>query len=66
MRALEAELQADPVRFFRGIVMPLLPRESRLALDHDAVVQWSSLLGANEEHSMPSAGKSGQEPPEGR
>ena len=26
MDALEAELQADPARFFRNIVVPLLPR----------------------------------------
>lgn len=45
VRALEAELQADPVRFFKTVVMPLLPRESRLAFDHEGVIEWRSLLG---------------------
>ena len=43
--ALEAELQANPVRFFRTVIMPLLPRESRLAVDREGVIQWRSLLG---------------------
>src|ERR1035437_7577132 len=30
-RALEVELRKESVRFFRTIIMPLLPRESRLA-----------------------------------
>lgn len=44
-RALEAELHRDPVRFFKTVIMPLLPRESRLAFDHEGVIQWRSLLG---------------------
>ena len=43
--ALEAELQANPVRFFKTVIMPLLPRETKLAFDHDGVIQWRSLLG---------------------
>ncbi len=46
--ALEAELQANPVRFFRTVIMPLLPRESRLAVDREGVIQWRSLLGKAE------------------
>ncbi len=49
IRALEAELQANPVRFFRTVIMPLLPRESRLAFDHEGVIQWRSLLGGDGE-----------------
>ena len=45
IQALERDLQADPVRFFRNVIMPLLPRESRLSFDHDGVIQWRSLLG---------------------
>ena len=30
-RALEVEFRKEPVRFFRTIIMPLLPRESRLS-----------------------------------
>jgi hypothetical protein len=48
IRALEAELQADPVRFFKTVIMPLLPRESKLQFDHDGVIQWRSLLGATD------------------
>ncbi len=43
--ALEKELLANPVRFFRTVIMPLLPRESKLSFDHDGVIQWKSLLG---------------------
>ncbi len=42
--ALEAEFNRNPVRFFRTIVMPLLPREARLTLEPAGVVQWRSLV----------------------
>jgi hypothetical protein len=45
MRALEEELQSNPLGFFRTIVMPLLPREAKLSLDHDGVLEWKSMLG---------------------
>jgi len=44
IRALEKELLANPVRFFRTMIMPLLPRESKLAFDHEGVIRWQSLL----------------------
>jgi hypothetical protein len=44
--ALEKELQANPVRFFKTVIMPLLPKESKLSFDHDGVVEWKSLLEA--------------------
>ena len=31
IRALEADLQANPVRFFKSVIMPLLPREAKLS-----------------------------------
>ncbi len=43
--ALEADLQANPVRFFKTVIMPLLPREARLSIDNDGVILWKSLLG---------------------
>jgi hypothetical protein len=43
-RALEKEFRADPSRFFKTVIMPLLPRESKLAVDHEGVIQWRSLL----------------------
>jgi hypothetical protein len=45
-RALEKEFRADPSRFFKTVIMPLLPRESKLAVDHEGVIQWRSLGGA--------------------
>ncbi len=52
IQALERDLQADPVRFFRNVIMPLLPREARLSFDHDGVIQWRSLLGGAVEGSQ--------------
>jgi hypothetical protein len=48
-KALEAEFKRDPVRFFKGIILPLLPKESKLELDRDGVVRWQSLLGGGGE-----------------
>ncbi len=48
IKALESELLDDPVRFFRSIIMPLLPREAKLSFDHDGVIRWQSLLGPSE------------------
>ncbi len=46
--ALESELMGNPVRFFKTVIMPLLPREARLSLENDGVVAWKSLLGTAE------------------
>lgn len=45
MAALEKDLLKDPVRFFKTVIMPLLPREAKLSFDHDGLIQWKSLLG---------------------
>ena len=45
MQAMEAELLRDPVGFFKSVVMPLLPKESRLSFENEGVVQWQTLLG---------------------
>lgn len=47
-KALEVEFNRDPVRFFKEIIMPLLPKESKLELDRDGVIRWQSLLGKAE------------------
>jgi hypothetical protein len=63
--ALEKELQANPVRFFRTVIMPLLPRESKLSFDHDGVIQWKSLLGGDAEpvdSRQLAVGREGTEP----
>ena len=43
---LEKEFRANPVRFFKSIIMPLLPREARLAVEQSGVVGWRSLVSA--------------------
>ncbi len=48
-KALEVEFAKDPVRFFRGIIMPLLPKESKVELGQDGVIRWQSLLGGGDE-----------------
>jgi len=46
---MEKEFKKDPVRFFRTMIMPLLPREARLEFEHDGVVKWKSLVGGVED-----------------
>jgi len=47
VKALEKEFRNDPVRFFRAVIMPLLPRESKLEVDRGGIVRWRSLLEAD-------------------
>lgn len=44
-RALRDHLHRNPIRFFRDIVMPLLPRRAVLDLGEQGAVQWESLIG---------------------
>ena len=46
-KALEVDFQKDPVRFFKSVIMPLLPKESKLALDQSGVIRWQSLVGGD-------------------
>ena len=48
VKALESEFLGNPVRFFKTIIMPLLPREAKLSVEHDGVIRWQSLLGRDE------------------
>jgi hypothetical protein len=45
MRALDEEFKENPIGFFRTIIMPLLPKEAKLTVDHDGVLEWKSMLG---------------------
>ena len=36
-------LERDPVWFFRRIIMPLLPKEATLSVEHDGVFEWKML-----------------------
>jgi len=44
--ALEAELKRDPLGFFKSIIMPLLPKESKLSVENDGIVEWKTLVEA--------------------
>ena len=60
IRALEEDLQADPVKFFKTVIMPLLPREAKLAVDNDGIVLWRNLLGQDVKAEDVGDGKSDQ------
>ncbi len=64
-KALEVTFRKNPVRFFRQIIMPLLPTETKLRLDAEGIIQWQSLLtiGPTEPSSRSiQADASGSEP----
>lgn len=42
---LQKDFRENPVRFFKTIIMPLLPHEARLAVEQSGVVGWKSLVG---------------------
>ena len=42
-KALQANFLNDPVRFFRQIIMPLLPTEVKMKLGEEGAVTWLSL-----------------------
>ncbi len=45
-QALEKALKEKPLWFFTNIIMPLLPRETRAAVEAgDKVIEWRGLLG---------------------
>jgi hypothetical protein len=45
MQALGQDFDKDPVRFFKTVIMPLLPRDAKLTVEHDGIVIWRNLLG---------------------
>ena len=42
--AIQAEFDKEPMRFFRQIIMPLLPQDVRLRMGEEGAIQWVSLL----------------------
>jgi hypothetical protein len=44
--ALQVYFDKSPVRFFRQIIMPLMPRDLTLKFGEEGVVQWTSILQA--------------------
>ncbi len=45
VKALRKEMRKNPIQFFKSVIMPLLPKEASLSVQHDGVVLWRSLLG---------------------
>jgi hypothetical protein len=43
INGLQASLQKDPVWFFRRIIMPLLPKEASVNIEHSGVIEWRLL-----------------------
>lgn len=59
-KALQANFEANPMRFFRQIIMPLLPKDVVLNMGEPATVKWTSLLETyplSEEYQRRLAGK---------
>ncbi len=64
--ALQKEFKEDPSRFFKSVIMPLLPKESKVAVDREGVITWRSLIsGENSEASGPLAVGDREEPAHG-
>ena len=62
-------LEKDPVWFFRRIIMPLLPKEATLQVEHDGVIEWRLLsntppIGLNKSSTMPATGDSALSAPD--
>ncbi len=57
--ALQKEFKEDPSRFFKSVIMPLLPKESKVAVDREGVITWRSLISGepagNEDCRLPNA-----------
>ena len=53
--AMLANFKANPMRFFRQIIMPLLPQEAKLQVESGGVVEWKSLLTAYPAETAPVA-----------
>jgi hypothetical protein len=47
--AMITEFEKNPMLFFKSVIMPLLPKESKMQVDHDGVIEWKSLLGEKAE-----------------
>lgn len=43
--ALQAEFEKNPIRFFRQIIMPLLPQQHKLEIGGEGLIAWKSVIG---------------------
>ena len=48
VEAMQKSFRRDPMAFFRSVIMPLLPKESKLELQRSGVVRWRSMLDTGE------------------
>ena len=53
--ALAKELKEHPIEFFKTIIMPLLPKESKVSVANDGIVEWKSLVEAFPKPVVPAA-----------
>lgn len=44
--ALQAAFDKNPIRFFRDIIMPLLPKETRMEMASEGKVLWTRISEA--------------------
>lgn len=44
-KTLEKEFRDRPMNFFKTVVMPLAPKDAKLDMNRDGIVEWKSLLG---------------------
>ena len=42
--AMQSNFDANPMRFFRQVIMPLLPRDVMLKMGEEGAIQWVNLL----------------------
>ena len=43
--AFQEALKRDTLGFFKSVVMPLMPKDAKLTVARDGIVEWKSLLG---------------------
>ena len=42
-KAIQSAFSADPMKFFRQIIMPLLPQDVKIRMAEEGAIQWVSL-----------------------
>ena len=52
---LQTEFDKDRLAFFRTYIMPLLPKEAKLAVVPDGIVEWKSLVETFPKPAAPAA-----------
>jgi len=53
--ALAEKFNADAYDFFKTIIMPLLPKDAKLSVTNDGIVEWKSLIEAFPKPVAPAA-----------